>query len=330
MLYIRGNFFIPDARKFWVKPSIKFLTQYLNKNEVDAIITTGPPHSLHLIGLKLKEDLSFPWIADFRDPWTTIGYHDKLKLNKRSERKHKKLEQQVLNGADHIITTSPTTTADFEKLTNVPITCITNGFDREHFPEVELDTEFSLSHIGSLLADRNPKMLWQVLQELKKEIPQFGKDLKIKLAGRVSNAVVKTIEDFGLKSNIQLLGYLSHKEALIAQRSTQVLLLIEINAKDTQAIIPGKVFEYLAAKRPILGIGPEDSDFFEIVTNTNAGKCFTYLEKTPLKEHILDLYKKFKERGLASNTSKISQYSRKSLTEKLAFVINDLLDEKSQ
>ena len=330
MLYIRGNFFIPDARKFWVKPSVKFLTQYLKKNQIDVIITTGPPHSLHLIGLKLKEDLSLPWIADFRDPWTSIGYHDKLKLNKRSERKHNKLEKQVLEGADHILTTSPTTTADFEKLTNVPITCITNGFDEEYFEAVDLDTEFSLSHIGSLLSDRNPKMLWQVLQEIKREQPQFDKDLKLKLAGRVSNSVVKTIKEYGLEKNLELVGYLSHPKALIAQRTTQVLLLIEINAKDTQAIIPGKVFEYLAAKRPILGIGPDDSDFFEIVSATNSGTCFTYFEKTALKDHILSLYKNYKEIGLASNTSKISQYSRKALTEKLAFVINDLIDEKSQ
>ena len=79
LLYIRGNFFIPDARKFWVKPSVVYLTNYLVKNNIDSIITTGPPHSIHLIGIHLKELLGIQWIADFRDPWTTIGYHKQLK-----------------------------------------------------------------------------------------------------------------------------------------------------------------------------------------------------------------------------------------------------------
>ena len=129
MLYIRGNFFIPDARKFWILPSVKFLKQELNEGKYDAIITTGPPHSLHLIGLQLKNKLNIKWIADFRDPWTQIGYHEKLKLNAKSRRKHEELEKQVLNSADHIITTSFTTKEEFLFKTSKPVTVITNGYD---------------------------------------------------------------------------------------------------------------------------------------------------------------------------------------------------------
>ena len=321
LLYIRGNFFIPDARRFWVRPSVRFLSKYLKKNDIDVIITTGPPHSLHLIGLKLKAKTGLRWVADFRDPWTAIGYHDKLKLTKASQKKHLNLERKVLNTADHIITTSPGTKKDFEKLTTNPITCITNGFEVMAPASVTLDDAFSLSHIGSLLADRNPKILWEVLNELKKELDHFGKDLKIKLAGKVSEEVIRSIKMYDLEDNLEVLGYLSHDKALQMQRETQVLLLIEINAAQTRAIIPGKVFEYLAAQRPILGIGPQGADFFEIIKRSAAGSCFDYNQKAELKSKIIFWYKKFKTNDLHATNADISEYSRKNLTKKLAGIL---------
>ena len=290
MLFIRGNFFIPDARKFWIKPSVRFLEHYLSKNRIDAIITTGPPHSLHLIGLRLKQKTGLPWITDFRDPWTTIGYHDKLKLTARAQKKHKYLEQMVLNSCDHIITTSPTTKKDFEQLTKTAVTCITNGFEHEGDTNIKPDTTFSLSHIGSLLEKRNPILLWEVLGAIKKENKNFSIDLRIKLAGKVSEAVIQTIKVYGLEDNLELLGYVDHKQALKLQRKAQVLLLIEINSEETKAIIPGKVFEYLASHRPILAIGPQHADFFELVRSTGSGFCFNYDEIESLKKQILQWY----------------------------------------
>jgi hypothetical protein len=120
LLWIRGNIFIPDARFLWVKPSVKFLQDYIIANNIQTIITSGPPHSLHLIGLQLQQDLNIRWIADFRDPWTTIGYHKQLKLSSFAEKKHKKLEHQVLNAADAIIVTSKSTKIEFEKITVKP------------------------------------------------------------------------------------------------------------------------------------------------------------------------------------------------------------------
>src|SRR5690606_33111070 len=147
LLYIRGNFFIPDARVGWIKPSVHFLSEYISKNNIETIITTGPPHSLHLIGLEIKNRLGVKWVADFRDPWTTIGYHKKLKLSKHSQEKHKSLEKQVLNTADQIIVTSSITKKEFETLTNKPITVITNGYDTEPIGKIALDSKFTLSHI---------------------------------------------------------------------------------------------------------------------------------------------------------------------------------------
>lgn len=325
MLYIRGNFFIPDARKFWVKPSVNFLENYITDNPVDAIITTGPPHSLHLIGLALKQKLGVKWIADFRDPWTTIGYHEKLRLSPKSQKKHQNLEAKVLNTADHLLVTSPSTQRDFEQKTNVPVTCITNGFDEVELDAVELDRDFTLSHIGSLLSERNPVMLWEILAKLKQERVDFAERLKIKLAGKVSDAVLQSLEEFGLKPNVDMLGYLSHQDALRAQRSTFALLLLEIDSPETQVIIPGKVFEYLAARRPVVGIGPEDSDFFELIENNGAGKCFNYHEAERLERYILELFESFKAGKNLKCEGNIEKFTRKNLTGQLAETINKII-----
>jgi glycosyltransferase involved in cell wall biosynthesis len=323
-LWVRGNLFIPDARVFWVKPSVSFLEKYILENDIDTIITSGPPHSLHLIGLELKQKLNLKWFADFRDPWTTIGYHKSLRLSSFAAKKHKALEHQVLNAADTVIVTSKTTKTEFQAITNKPISVITNGYDTEQIEKQTLDVKFSLAHIGSFLSERNPKMLWEVLLELLEEIPSFKLNLEIKLIGAVSQEVLETISQFGLNEYLNNLGYVSHAEAIAHQRKSQVLLLIEINSEDTKSIIPGKLFEYMVSNRPIIAIGPEDSDFAEIITNTNTGVFFDYSEKMKLKRVILDFYDQFLEGRLQSNGVGLQNYSRKNLTKELVQLLNKI------
>ncbi|MNP93155.1 hypothetical protein D3C85_56740 [compost metagenome] len=320
-LWIRGNLFIPDARVFWVKPSVAYLEKYIQEHNIDTIVTSGPPHSLHLIGLELKEKLNVKWFADFRDPWTTIGYHKSLRLSDYAAKKHKGLEHQVLNTADTIIVTSKTTKAEFQAITNKPIAVITNGYDTENVEKQTLDSKFSLAHIGSFLSERNPLILWESLVELIKEIPDFKSNLEIKLIGAVSQEVLETISQFGLNPYLNNLGYVSHTEAIAHQRKSQVLLLIEINSEDTKSIIPGKLFEYMVSGRPIIAIGPKDSDFAEIITTTNTGVFFEYSEKMKLKSVILDFYNQFLEGKLQSNGVGLQHYSRKNLTKELAQLI---------
>jgi hypothetical protein len=317
MLWVRGNLFIPDARVFWVKPSVAYLENYIRDNEIDTIITSGPPHSLHLIGLELKQKMNLKWLADFRDPWTTIGYHKSLRLSQYAANKHKQLESQVLNSADTIIVTSKTTKAEFQALTTIPIEVITNGFDVEKVDKQTLDAKFSLAHIGSFLSERNPKILWESLVELCVEIPDFKSHLEIKLIGAISQEVLETIEQFGLNSFLNNLGYVSHAEAVAHQRKSQVLLLIEINSEETKSILPGKLFEYMVSERPIVAIGPKDSDFAEIITNTNTGVFFEYSEKAKLKQTIHEYYNQFLEAKLQSHAVGLQQYSRKNLTQQL-------------
>jgi glycosyltransferase involved in cell wall biosynthesis len=322
LLWVRGNIFIPDARFLWVNPSVKYLKKYIEENNIDTIVTSGPPHSLHLIGLQLKKDLNVKWFADFRDPWTTIGYHKALKLSAAAEQKHKALEKEVLNTADTIIVTSKTTKTEFQAITSQPIEVITNGYDVEKTIKQPLDDKFTLAHIGSFLSERNPRILWKTLKELTKENAAFKNDFQLKLMGAVSQEVLDTISEFKLNDYVLNLGYVSHQEAVEHQRKSQVLLLIEINSEDTKSIIPGKLFEYMVSERPIVAIGPEGSDFAEIITSTNTGVFFTYDEKEKLKALLLKYYQEFQNQNLKVHAVGLQQYSRKSLTEQLVQILN--------
>ena len=318
LLWIRGNIFIPDARVLWVKPSVKFLEKYISENGITTIITSGPPHSLHLIGLELKKKLNVKWVADFRDPWTTIGYHKALKLSDFAAKKHKELEHKVLNSADLILVTSPTTRTEFKQITSKPIEVITNGFDVEKIGNQILDRKFSLAHIGSFLSERNPRILWESISELIRENPIFASHFQLKLIGAVSQEVLDAISLFQLQNYVVNLGYVSHDEAIVQQKKSQVLLLIEINSEDTKSIIPGKLFEYMVSERPIIGIGPKGSDFAEIITDTNTGIFVDYSEKDKLKTVISTYFNQFLDGNLKSHAVGLQKYSRRNLSEKLA------------
>jgi len=322
LLWVRGNLFIPDARFLWVKPSVKYLKKYIEENQIDTIVTSGPPHSLHLIGLQLKKELNLKWFADFRDPWTTIGYHKAMKLSSYANKKHKALEKLVLTSADTIIVTSKTTKTEFQAITSKPIEVITNGYDEEKIEKQPLDEKFTLAHIGSFLSERNPRILWQALQELVIENTDFKNDFRLKLIGATSQEVLDTISEFKLNDYVQNLGYVSHQEAVEHQRKSQVLLLIEINSTATKSIIPGKLFEYMVSERPIIAIGPEGSDFAEIITATNTGVFFTYDEKEKLKALLLKYYQDYQNQNLKVHAVGLQQYFRKSLTEQLVKLIS--------
>ena len=321
MLWVRGNFFIPDGRKNWVKPSIDYLSKVIESEGIGTIITTGPPHSMHLIGHGLKTKHQLKWVADFRDPWTSIGYHKKLMLTISSAEKHKKLERLVLNGADQVIVTSGTTKKEFQDLTKTPIQVITNGYDVDVANSPKLDSKFTISHIGSLLTGRNPSNLWTVLSQLAKENKSFRAAFELHLIGVVSADVLDTIYGHGLQPYIRLIDYLSHAEAIKRQQQSQILLMVEIASQETVGIIPGKVFEYLAAKRPILAIGPKGWDAAGIVDECKAGQVFDYEDKSRLKEVILDWFDAYQQGELQIASLNIDKYSRRALTSQLAEIL---------
>ena len=322
--YIRANYFIPDARKFWIQPSVNFLSNYLENNHIDAIITTGPPHSMHLIGLELKKKLGIKWISDFRDPWTEIDYFQQLPLTKKATKKHQDLEQEVLINSDMVVVVGETMKDKFLKHTN-RIEVLTNGFDTiETSLTQELDEKFSITHVGLMNSDRNPTILWKVLNEISNTNLNFKNDLRIKLIGKLDDAVIQDLKVFD-HNTIETIPYLDHKDISKYQASSQVLLLSINEVPSAKGIITGKIFEYLQAKRPILAIGPEDGDAAMILKNTNAGTIVGFKNKTALKATILNLYKDYKEGVLFVKSVNIEQYHRKNITSQLAEVIKKVV-----
>ena len=322
--YIRANYFIPDARKFWVKPSVRFLSEYLKNNKVDVVITTGPPHSLHLIGMELKKRFPIKWISDFRDPWSDIDYFHQLPLTEKTIQKHKELEKKVLQQSDAVIVIGKTMKEKFDKF-NRNIHVISNGFDGDiAASEKELDKKFSITHIGLMNADRNPKILWKALSEIMNENSEFTKDLEIKFIGEVADEVKKYIADHKLVENTKYITYVPHQKVIIYQTMTQVLLLAVNNVPSAKGIITGKIFEYLQAKRPIIAIAPLNGDLAEIINKTNAGFVVEFEDKENLKKTILDLYKKYKDGELKIVSKNIDQYHRKELTQRLTEIIKNI------
>ncbi|REH52395.1 glycosyltransferase involved in cell wall biosynthesis [Tenacibaculum gallaicum] len=326
MQYIRANYFIPDARKFWIKSSVKKLKNYLKENAIDVVVTTGPPHSLHLIGLELKKELGVKWIADFRDPWTDIDYFHQLPLTEKSKAKHHQLEQEVLRYADVSLVVGETMKKKYQKFSN-DIHVITNGFDSEekNKANVILDEKFSITHIGLMNADRNPKVLWRALSELCIEDKEFTEDLEIKLIGKIAEEVEKALEVYEFK-NITKITYVPHREVQQYQKASQVLLLAVNKVPSAKGIITGKIFEYLQAKRPILAVGPEDGDLAEILAKTNSGAIVDFDDVVKMKKEIKLLYNQYKKGALEVNSENIEQYHRKKLTEKLSIILKQVVN----
>ncbi len=320
--WLRSNFFIPDARAFWIRPSIKYLTSYLKENPVSAIVSTGPPHSTHLIALGLKKKTGLPWLADFRDPWTTMDYYNELLLTLWADREHHRMELQVLKTADAVTVVGGGMKTEFEGKSKRRVSIVTNGFDEADFAKNkhELDREFTIVHVGTFFSRINPTNLWEVLAELKKENHPMFLKLKIKLMGRVDPIVIESIQNSGLNEFLRLTPFQPHDEAVQQISSAQVLLLCIF--EQTKFVLTGKLFEYLATQRPILMIGPTDGDAAQILSETGAGQCFSFGDRVGIKQHVVDLYLKF-ERG-ESNFANINsqKYSHRQLAKQVASLLN--------
>jgi glycosyltransferase involved in cell wall biosynthesis len=332
-VWLRGNFFIPDARRFWIRPSVKFLKGYLLDNPVDAIVSTGPPHSMHLIALKIHKKLNIPWLADFRDPWTGIDFYHQLKLTSLADRIHHKLEKKVLVSATAVTVVSQDMMDEFNGIVKRKYNLVTNGYDEQDIspvPQNQLDTKFSISHIGSINTSRNPVGLWKVLSEMTKEKAEFAKVLQIKLVGKVDIGVLKSIEENGLTQYLSRIEYMPHQEVMHEIQKSQVLLLLINNTPNAKGILTGKIFEYLGSGRPILSIGPEDGEAAVMLSDSEAGQTAGYENDQGMRRILTEYFIKFSGQRLESNTGNRLKYSRKVLTQEIAKILDKMNDSSDK
>lgn len=326
-VFIRGNFFIPDARMFWIKPSVRFLRKYLSENHVDAIISTGPPHTTHMIAMQVKDKVNIPWIADFRDPWTKIDFYQKLKLTKWADRKHHKLESQVLHKSDKVVTVSWNWAKDFKEVDKDKVHVITNGFDQEDFNNIncELSTKFNIAHCGAMNEDRNPVALWRALDEICQSNPLFKELLSIDIVGSCDEKIIQSIKENNLLDNLKLVPHVSHKEVINIMASSQILLLAINRTPNSYGIIPGKLYEYIASRRPVLAIGPTDADSSKVIQKTNAGKIYDFEDAEGIQSFLENAFDQFQQEKLKVDSSvDIQKFSRKNLAGDFANLLNSL------
>ena len=336
-VWLRGNFFIPDARCWWVKPSVRYLSKYLKEHPVDVMISTGPPHSMHLIAKALHKKFNIPWVADFRDPWTDIDFYKDLKLTRCADRKHHRLEHQVLTEATKVVTVGWDCAKGLENHGAKDVAVITNGFD-ETFVETqnfvslcEHQNEhgtlpFTMSHIGIVGANRNPETLWSAIADIVETQNFVSLPIRIRLIGQVDNSVLESIKRHNIEKYVEIIPYIPHNQVIMEQQKSDVLLLFVNNTPNAKGILTGKLFEYMASGRPILSIGPEDGDSARILNETQTGVTVDFDDKEKMKSLILDMMQKHQENRLVANDIKaVEKYSRSNLTKEFVKILNEII-----
>ncbi len=334
-IWVRANLFVPDPRRFWVRPSARFLESIIASNQIEVVITTGPPHSMHLIGRKLKQKTGVKWVADFRDPWSDWDVLQKLNISSVAHSWHKRLERQVMQDCDVLLTVSNRLAASLQaKHDDTSVKVITNGVDEDDFGEsshpVETD-KFRIVHMGLLNEIRNPEVLWESLAELCEEEAGFADRLEIVLAGMVSNSILDYLQAHKhFSTALTYLDYLPHQQVFGYYRSASVLLLLLNQTENAKWILPGKMYEYMFAGRPILTLGPVKSDVQDVLQECEAGEVFDFDDKEKIKTFLRQAYSEYLAGKKQVASAKVSNYSRKNLTKKLASLLDEMSGKQAE
>lgn len=342
-LWLRANIFIPDPRIFWLNPSVKFLKRYLAENPVDVIVSTGPPHSMHLIARKVSKATGIKWVADFRDPWTRIFYFKHLPMTRHTSKLIHRMEMSVLRDADAVVTVTDRINKDFQDTIRkslskqTPVYTIFNGYDEDDFAgkSAGLEQDFTITHTGLFSVEGNPERLWEVLHEMCNELQGFKEHLRIRLIGKTDNEVSESLRKWGLEGNTANMGYLPHSEISSWQSCARLLMLPLRNEPEAEGILTGKFFEYLAAGRPIVAFGPKEGEMADALSKTDAGTIFDWDEKEPLKQALIEHYNTYleadgkgREEAPTHNKEAINNYSRRKLTDDMVGIWEGLSNDK--
>jgi len=314
-VWIRGNFFIPDARCLWIKPVVNELTKYLKENPVDAIITTGPPHSVNRIGYLLNKKLQIPWLADFQDPWTQVDYYKHFKISKWAHRRHRKMENQIIDNADLITIVSNSWKTDLESIGASNVEVVPLGYDTTDFSEnIKLNSNFTLTHLGLLGEDRNPTILIEVIAELCKHDENFSKYFRLQLVGKVNDRLKNLVNKLDLSEQVFFIGQVNRDEALEIMQASQLLLLLLNKAENVGGRIPGKVFEYFGSRRPVLSLGPNNTDIEKMLCESGGGVNIDYSDKIQLKSYLLNQLNWFLNEGINSTSNSVKKFTHKEVS----------------
>lgn len=333
-MWVRGNLFRPDPRCLWIRPSVRYLKKYLKEHPVDLIVSTGPPQSMHIIGMKVAAETGIPWVADFRDPWTKIFYFKHLAMTSATERWHKKMEKKVLDAASVVVAVSPLVQKEFQEMTDTPVELITNGFDECDFNAEKCteasggpDKDFIIVHTGLFAADGNPTVLWDVLSEKCEADSTFRKRLKIKLIGKTDDQIIKALYERNLGDMLVNMGYQQHDIAVQQQREASLLMLPLRKEPEYKAVLPGKLFEYIASGRPILGIGQSDGAMAMILDETRTGTVLEWEDKTGIEEYVGQCWERHRAGSLSTDGADLTRFTRRSLTRQMAELFEKILDQ---
>jgi glycosyltransferase involved in cell wall biosynthesis len=317
--FIRGNFFIPDPRRGWNKYALREASGLIDRFGITQIITTSPPHSTQLIGLKLKKrHPEITWIADLRDPWTDIYYYNSFFHTAPARIIDAKYERKVLKTADTIITVGKTLKESFcrrlpgiENKTEV----ITNGYDREDFSGLNTlkPDIFTISYIGTL-SDSYPVggFLGAVDCLVKK-----GYSIRLRFVGSLSPRQQNLIRLKTDSSTTEFIPYVNHQDAIRYMMESSLLLLVIPDHYSNKSIITGKLFEYLASSRPVLCIGPPDGDAADILRISGHGKNAEFNDS----EGICSIIEGYFRVGPTSDMQPPVEFSRENLTERLVSLL---------
>jgi hypothetical protein len=325
-LYIRANFFVPDARVGWNYFAFKKAEEILNSHKIDAVISTGPPQSSHLIAEKLKLKFNLPWIVDFRDPWTSVFYNNLFPRSKRTIEKDKSIEDRIVKNADAISVVSNGLVEEF-KARNENIHLIYNGYDDSDFENLNVkksEDEFVITYVGNFMSSQNVPTFWNCISDLVKTNDRFKDRLKIKLVGNIDDKVRSSISSNNLDKFTDIVGYVSHKKSVEYMKESDLLLFVIPNSVQNEKIITGKLFEYLATGNDIISFGPIQGDASNILDDMQKNKMLNYNDIKSTKQTLLHCFEKDKKDKPYSDGFKI--YSRKALTNQLSILLDSLSD----